>query len=55
LKSCTTNKEGVGDVFVDGEIEFSTEEKSFILKYIDGRSFTVLDAEFVLSLKEKLK
>ena len=48
LKACTDK-----EVFVEGDIEFSTSEKTLLLKFID-RKWSVDDAEFFLSVKQKL-
>jgi hypothetical protein len=44
----------VGDKFVDSDIELSTTEKALLLSFLE-RPWDVEYAEFVLSLKEKLK
>ncbi len=41
--------------FCEGEIDFSTEEKIFILDMIKQNKFTVDQGEHVVSLHEKLK
>lgn len=58
LESCTKDWEGelVGKkVFVEGKIDFTTEQKAFILKSIEWRSFPIGDAEAVFSIQKKLK
>jgi hypothetical protein len=41
--------------FEAGEIEFSTEEKSFLLKLLRERKWTAFDAEFVFGLIKSLE
>ena len=53
IKSATEEKEGVM-VFVETDLEFSTEEKQLILTLID-RPFVVADVTHKLSLYDKLK
>lgn len=43
------------DKFVDGEIDLTSEQKVFITKLIDERSWTVQDAEAVFDLKKLIK
>ena len=41
------------DMFVESDIEFSTSEKSLLLKLLE-RKWAVVDAEYYLSTKKKL-
>lgn len=43
------------EVFKDWEIELTSEQKVFITKLIDERSWTVGDAEFIFKLKSLIK
>jgi len=43
-----------GDEFIDGEVEFTTEEKMFVLEMID-RAWALQDGTVKISLEEKLK
>ena len=47
------NVDAEGKNFVDGDVDFSTEEKSIILKLLD-REFSIEQGKSVLSLKTKL-
>ena len=44
----------VNDLFEDGEVELTSEQKVFIIKLIDDRNWTVNDAEEVFNLKALL-
>ena len=50
IKQCVKD-----DKFVEGNINFSSEQKVFITKAIDERSWGVVDAEVIFELKEILK
>ena len=43
------------DKFVEGKLNFTSEQKVFITKQIDERNWTVVDAEVVFELKSILK
>lgn len=49
------NVDESGNNFIDGEITLTSEQKVFLLKLIDERSWTVVDAEHVFDLKSLLK
>ena len=58
LKKCTEKKVVDGkenEVFKDGEIELTSEQKVFITKLIDEREWTVNDADVVFELKKLIK
>jgi len=44
-----------GEVFVDGNVELTSEQKVFLVKLIDARTWTVNDAEAIFQLKELIK
>lgn len=43
------------DLLIDGDIELTSEQKVFITKLIDERSWTVTDAENIFEVKKMLK
>lgn len=43
------------DLLMDGDIELTSEQKVFITKLIDERSWTVIDSEIVFEIKKMLK
>lgn len=43
------------DLLIDGDIELTSEQKVFITKLIDERSWTVTDAEHIFEIKKLLK
>ncbi len=43
------------DVFVEWEVEFTTEEKFILLELMKNIQFSVIQAEHAMSLYEKLK
>lgn len=43
------------DKLIDGEIDLTSEQKVFITKLIDERSWTVTDSEIVFEIKKMLK
>ena len=43
------------DLLIDGDIELTSEQKVFITKLIDERSWTVIDSEIVFEIKKMLK
>lgn len=54
IKACAKkNDEGVEDL-ADGKVNFTTEEKAFILGKLD-RGWTLIDGQDVLSIKKKLE
>jgi hypothetical protein len=58
IKKCTKKKEIEGkmnEVFKDGEIELTSEQKVFLTKLIDERDWTVNDAETIFELKKLIK
>ena len=50
IKKCVED-----DKFIDGEINLTSEQKVFLTKLIDERTWTVNDAEVVFELKTLLK
>ena len=50
LKSSTEK-----DIFIESEVDFTSEEKVFISKLVNEFSFPVVDGESVASLLEKIK
>lgn len=50
LTECTKD-----DMFVEGDIEFSTEEKAMILDLMKNVSFNIGQAESALEVEKKLK
>lgn len=40
--------------FIDGEVDFSSEQKVFITRLIDERNWSVVEAESIFKLKELL-
>jgi len=44
-----------GEMFIDWEAELTSEQKVFLTKLIDERTWTVNDAEIVFELKELIK
>jgi hypothetical protein len=58
IKKCTEKKmegEKEIEIFVDGEVDITSEQKVFITKLIDERDWTVQDSEAVFTLKALLK
>lgn len=43
------------DKFVDGDVKLSSEEKVFLTKLIDERTWTVGDSDAIFDLKKLLK
>lgn len=43
------------DLLIDGDIELTSEQKVFITKLIDERTWTVIDSEIVFEIKKLLK
>lgn len=43
------------DLLIDGDIELTSEQKVFITKLIDERSWTVTDAEHIFEIKKMIK